>query len=60
MRLSDLETLVEAVREGSLTAAARKLFLTQPAISTRLRRLEAEVGEPLLRRSGAGVTPTAA
>ena len=60
MRLSDLETLVAAVRAGSLTAAARRLFISQPAVSARLRRLEQETGEPLLRRSGQGVRPTAA
>jgi DNA-binding transcriptional LysR family regulator len=60
MRLSDLEALVAAVREGSVTAAGRKLFLTQPAVSARLRRLEADAGEPLLRRMAHGVRPTAA
>lgn len=58
--MEDLETLTAAVQEGSLTAAARRLFITQPAASARLRRLEREVGEPLLRRSGQGVRPTAA
>jgi DNA-binding transcriptional LysR family regulator len=60
MRLSDLETLAAAVQEGSLTAAARRLFLTQPAVSVRLRRLEEEVGEPLLQRTARGVRSTAA
>lgn len=60
MRLEDLETLAAAVQEGSLTAAARRLYLTQPAVSARLRRLEKETGEPLLQRSGQGVRPTAA
>jgi DNA-binding transcriptional LysR family regulator len=60
MRLDDLETLAVAVQEGSLTAAAARLYITQPAVSARLRRLEREVGEPLLRRSGRGVRPTAA
>ncbi len=60
MRLSDLETFVTAVQEGSLTGAARRLFITQPAASARLRRLEAEVKEPLLRRSRQGVRMTAA
>jgi len=49
--------LDRAVQEGSLTAAARRLFLTQRPVSARLRRLEREVGEPLLRRSGRGVRP---
>jgi LysR family transcriptional regulator, low CO2-responsive transcriptional regulator len=60
MRLSDLEALVACVREGSVTAAGRKLFLTQPAVSARLRRLEQEAGEPLLQRMAHGVRPTAA
>lgn len=60
MRLSDLETLAAVIEEGSLSAAARRLFLTQPAVSARLRQLERAVGEPLLRRSGRGVTPTPA
>ncbi len=60
MRLSDLEALAAAVREGSVTAAGRRLFLTQPAVSARLRRLEREVGEPLLRRTAHGVKPTPA
>jgi len=59
MRLSDLESFVQAVRSGSLSGAARRLFVTQPAISARLRRLEREVGERLLVRSGRGVHPTA-
>ncbi len=60
MRLSDLETFVLAVQEGSLTAAARRLFLSQPAVSARLDRLEAGAGQPLLRRTGRGVRPTEA
>ena len=60
MRLSDLETLVTAVQAGSLTAAASRLFISQPAVSARLRHLEEETGETLLRRSGQGVRPTAA
>lgn len=60
MHLADLEALALAVRLGSLSAAARRLFLTQPAVSARLKRLEREVGEPLLVRSGSGMRPTAA
>lgn len=59
MNLTDLETFVGAVQEGSLSAAARRLSVTQPAVSGRLRRLERDLGEPLLRRSGRGVSPTA-
>ncbi|MBS2014791.1 MAG: LysR family transcriptional regulator [Deltaproteobacteria bacterium] len=39
-------------REGSVTAAARKLHVTQPTVSEQLRLLEETLGEPLLRREG--------
>ena len=60
MEWVDLETFVLAVQQGSLSEAARRLFISQPAVSVRLRRLEAAVGEPLLHRSREGVRPTAA
>jgi DNA-binding transcriptional LysR family regulator len=40
------------VDEGSFTRAAEKLFRTQPAISQAIQRLEEELGERLLDRSG--------
>ncbi len=51
----------EAVlRHGSMTLAAAELGVTQSAVSHRLRRLEAVVGTPLLRRLHPGLQPTAA
>ncbi len=47
-------------REGSVTAASRALHLTQPTISTQLRQLQDELGEPLLERSGRQVVLTEA
>lgn len=46
------------LRLGSLTAAARALGATQPAISQRIRGLEGQVGLVLFERSGAGLAPT--
>src|SRR6516225_3018945 len=43
---------------GSVTAAASRLYLTQPAVSAALRRLTAVVGAPLFARSGRGLTLT--
>lgn len=40
------------VQEGSLNKAAIKLFLTQSAISQSLKRLEEQIGETLLIRTG--------
>ena len=47
-------------RTGSLSAAARQLTMTQPAVSQQLRHLEREVGTPLLLRGPRGITLTEA
>jgi DNA-binding transcriptional LysR family regulator len=39
-----MRVLVEAVRRGSLSAAAAALSLTQPAVSYQIRRMEEEAG----------------
>ena len=53
------ETLAVIVDEGTLEAAARRLGVTQPAVSQRLRALENIVGQVLLVRSRP-VRPTTA
>jgi molybdate transport repressor ModE-like protein len=58
--LPHLETFAEAAERGSFTAAARRLGLTQAAVSQRIQRLEALLRTPLFRRAGGGVVPTAA
>ena len=45
---------------GSVTAAARRLHLTQPAVSTQLRKLEDDMGLPLFHRSSSGMLLTEA
>lgn len=52
MEIGQLEAFERAAREGSFTEAANVLGLTQPAISTRIATLEAELGAPLFERSG--------
>ncbi|MBQ0960928.1 LysR family transcriptional regulator [Ideonella sp. 4Y11] len=59
MKLNALQALVAAIDEGSLRAAARRVGVTQPALSKMVRELERELGAPLLERSTTGVTPTA-
>ncbi len=53
-----LQAFVTVVDEGSLSAAVRKLHVTQPALSTRLKLLEESLGCVLLERTGRGVRPT--
>jgi LysR family transcriptional activator of mexEF-oprN operon len=43
---------------GSVTEAASRLYLTQPAVSAALRRLSATVGAPLFVRAGRGLQLT--
>lgn len=56
--LNLLRVFNEIMTERSLTKAASKLALTQPAVSNALRRLRDAVGDDLLRRSGQGLEPT--
>ena len=42
---------------GSLTQAANRLGLTQPAVSHALRRLRDDFGDPLFVRVGNGMGP---
>ena len=56
--LSELRAFCTAVDLGSLGRAARVLHISQPALSKRLRVLEALAGTQLLQRSHRGVTPT--
>lgn len=60
MSLSRLRTFVEVYRQRSISAAARNLDLTQPAVSQHIAGLEAAVGRPLFERSVHGVVPTVA
>jgi DNA-binding transcriptional LysR family regulator len=55
-----LEAFVEVVRRGSVTRAARALYVTQPALTARLNALDRAVGAPLLVRRRGGVTLTEA
>ena len=56
--LNLLRVFNEIMTERSLTKAAGKLALTQPAVSNALRRLREALGDDLLRRCGHGLEPT--
>jgi DNA-binding transcriptional LysR family regulator len=58
--LSLLETFRLVADLGSFSAAARKLGLTQPAISFQIKSLERELAAPLIDRSGGKVVLTPA
>jgi len=54
----DLQIFLAVAESGSLSAAAKRLRITQPTVSRRVADLEAKVGEPLFVRSVEGVTIT--
>jgi LysR family transcriptional regulator, regulator of abg operon len=60
MRLRQLQDFLAAIEEGSIHAAARKLGLSQPAVTKSLRGLEAELQVQLVRRTNHGVEATPA
>ena len=53
-----MRAFVAVVEEGGLSAAARRLHLSQPALSQTINTLERELGAQLLLRSSTGVQPT--
>lgn len=61
LQMLDLNLLLvfEAVHaEGNLTRAAKRLNLSQPAVSNALRRLRDTLGDPLFIRTRDGMQPT--
>ena len=50
MELRQLRYFVAVANEGSISRAAKKIFLTQPALSRQIKALENEIGHCLLER----------
>lgn len=60
MKYSDLIKVLTIYKERSFTAAAKKLYMTQPAISQNIAQLEKELNVLLFVRENSRITPTAA
>lgn len=60
VELTPLRYFIAIARAGHMTRAAETLGVTQPALSAALKKLEEEVGAPLLHRTGRGVALTEA
>ncbi|RIH89491.1 Hydrogen peroxide-inducible gene activator [Meiothermus luteus] len=58
MTLEQLRYLVALAEEGSFTRAAERVYLTQPALSVQVRRLEEELGVRLFDRAKRPLEPT--
>lgn len=59
MNFQNIEYFIAVVEHGNFTKAARSLYISQQSLSENIKRLEEEVGVPLLVR-GKTITPTKA
>src|ERR1700742_5014070 len=60
VELRHLRLLVAVSECGSVSGAARRLYMTQPAVTIALRNLERDMGVALLQRHSRGVDLTPA
>ena len=58
MTNEDLEKVIAIAEEGSMARAAEKLYISPPALSKSLKRVEEELGEVLFVRAPAGLSLT--
>src|SRR5436189_4828521 len=58
--IGELELFLSVLDTGSLSRAAARHVISQPAASARLRALERRLGVQLIERTSGGSTPTAA
>ena len=58
MKLQQLIYAVKVAECGNITEAARRLFVSQPSITSAIRELEAEMGVVIFDRSNRGVVVT--
>ena len=58
MQFHQLRYVLEVANEKSISAAAKKLYLSQPSLSQQIINLEKELGIPLFVRHSKSVTLT--
>ena len=59
MTIQQLRYVIKITECGSITEAARQLFVSQPSLSAAVKELEAELGIEIFRRTAKGITLTA-
>ncbi len=58
MTLTQLRYVITVANSGSMSEAARKLFIAQPSLSAAVKELEAELSMELFRRTNRGISVT--
>lgn len=59
MTHNELRYIITIYDEGNFSQAAKHLYISQPALSQSIQKIENELGGRLFSRSNAGATPTA-
>jgi len=59
VELRQLRYFVAVAEEGNISRAAKRIFLTQPALSRQIKALEVEIGQCLLERQAHSIRLTA-
>lgn len=60
VNMQSLKIFLTVVEQGSLSAAARELYMSQPSVSAHIRQLESSLSARLLDRGPSGAVPTPA
>lgn len=50
MTLLEIEAFLAIIQHGTMSAAAKALYITQPALTRRIQKMEQELGYPLIVR----------
>ncbi len=58
MNIKQLHSFLVVAQEHQITAAAKRLYTSQPPLSYQMKQLEKEVGCPLLKRTAHGIELT--
>ena len=59
LNLKYAPAIMTIVQEGSITAASKKLFVSQPALSQTIKQVEEELGAPIFNRDTRHLDPFA-
>lgn len=60
MELRQIQYIMQLFKDGNITRASHKLFISQQGLSKSINRMEDELGFPLFERSSSGIMPTEA
>ncbi len=58
MTLQQLKYVIAVAEKGSISEAAKSLFIAQPSLSNAIREIERNIGKTLFLRTPRGMTMT--